>query len=122
MKNPLIVFGKSFGHAANGIVTAIQAERNLRIHLVIAVFVCAIGFFLHLSAIEWCFIIGCFGLVIGAELMNTAIEKLVDMVSPDINPKAGLVKDIAAGAVLLCAIVAVLVGCIIFIPKVLTLW
>lgn len=122
MKSPLIAFRKSFGHAVNGIVTATQTERNLRIHLAIVVFVCVIGFFLQLSSIEWCIIIGCFGLVIGAELMNTAIEKLVDMVSPEMNPKAGLVKDIAAGAVLICAITAALIGGVIFIPKLLDLW
>jgi diacylglycerol kinase (ATP) len=118
MKNLL----KSFGHDINGLLNAIQTERNLRIHLIIAVLVAIIGRYLHLSFIEWCFIIGCFGLVIGAELMNTAIEKLVYIVSPDINPKAGLVKDIAAGAVLICAITAAIIGCVIFIPKLLTLW
>lgn len=122
MKKRHFILWKSFGHAVNGLFYAIQTERNLKIHLIISIFVGITGWYLQFSPIEWSIILGCFGLVIGAELMNTAIEKLVDLVSPDINPKAGLVKDIAAGAVLVCAIVAALIGCIIFIPKLLTLW
>ncbi len=65
---------------------------------------------------EWVAIILCIGMVLATELINTAIERLVDLISPDRNPIAGQIKDIAAGAVLICAIAAAIVGLIIFIP------
>lgn len=111
-------FFKGFAHAWNGLQKAIASEFNLKVHLVAAICVIAIGFIVHLSTIEWSIIIGCIALVIVSELLNTAIEKLVDLVSPTHHPQAGLVKDIAAGAVLVCAIASVIIGCIIFIPKI----
>jgi diacylglycerol kinase (ATP) len=65
---------------------------------------------------EWCVVLLCFGLVMAAEAFNTAIERLVNLVSPDFHPLAGDVKDVAAGAVLICAIVAAIIGLIVFIP------
>jgi diacylglycerol kinase (ATP) len=79
------------------------------------------GLFLGLTAIEWSLIALCIGAVIGAEMMNTAIEELVDLVSPQFNPKAGKIKDIAAGAVLLTAIVATVVAVYIFGNKIFNL-
>ena len=65
---------------------------------------------------EWCIVVICFGVVLAAEGFNTAIERLVDLVSPEFHPVAGDVKDVAAGAVLICAIAAAIIGCIIFVP------
>ncbi len=110
-------FFKGFAHALNGLQKAIVSELNLKVHLIIAVCVVIMGFITHLNANEWAIIIGCIALVIAAELMNTAIEKLVDLVSPAFHPQAGLVKDIAAAAVLVCAVASAIIGCIIFIPK-----
>ncbi len=111
-------FLKGFAYAINGLNNAILSEHNLKLHILIASCVIVLSYVLHLSAIEWAIILGCIALVIGAELMNTAIEKTVDLVSPTFNPKAGLIKDISAGAVLVCAIVAAIIGVLIFLPKI----
>lgn len=74
------------------------------------------GIVLGITRTEWIMVVMCIGTVIAAELFNTAIEKLVDLVSPERHPVAGRVKDIAAGAVLICAVAAAIIGLIIFIP------
>jgi len=109
---------RSFSYAIQGISEAIASEPNLRIHLYISVLVIAAGFLFRISAIEWiaCFI--CIGMVVGAELINSSIEKVVDLASPHLNSTAGKAKDMAAGAVLICAICSVVVGAIIFLPKI----
>ncbi len=83
--------------------------------------VSSIGAFLSLSAIEWCLVLLCMVMVIGMEAMNTALEYLTDLVSPEHHPLAGKAKDVAAAAVLICAIGAVIVAAIIFVPKLLEL-
>ena len=108
----------SFGYAFRGMGQAFKSEPNMRIHFAIILGVIAGGFLLHISTVEWLVCILCFGLVIGAELFNTSIEKLVDLVSPEYNPKAGKVKDISAGAVMVCAIISAVIGIIIFAPKI----
>jgi len=90
---------------------------NFRIHLVAILMVVLAGWYFHLSANEWLWIIFTIGLVLVTELLNTAIEILVDLVSPDFNIQAGRVKDVAAGAVVIAAIISVVIGSIIFIPK-----
>lgn len=110
----------SFKYAIQGILSSFKTERNMKIHVLAMAIVIALGIFLKLSKIEWCIIIITIVMVISAELFNTAIETVVDMVSPQKNPQAKLAKDIAAGAVLTLAIGAVIVGAIIFIPKIVT--
>lgn len=110
---------KSFGHAINGIVKTIINEPSFRIHLAVMLMVVVLSLFMGLSTMEWMLIIFCFGFVLSAEIFNSSIEGLTDMVSPGHNPKAGLVKDMAAGAVLVSAITAAIVGLIIFVPKLL---
>lgn len=107
---------KSFGYAFQGIGNFIRKEPNAWIHCTAVVVVTSLGIYYGISATEWCIVILCFGLVLMAEAFNTAIERLVDLVSPDFHPLAGTIKDVAAGAVLLGAIAAAIVGCIIFIP------
>ena len=107
---------KSFGYAFQGIGNFIRKEPNAWIHCTAVVVVTSLGLYYGISATEWCIVILCFGLVLMAEAFNTAIERLVDLVSPDFHPVAGTIKDVAAGAVLLGAIAAAIVGCIIFIP------
>jgi diacylglycerol kinase (ATP) len=80
------------------------------------------GFYFNITNGEWIVIILCFAIVMTAEAFNSAIEKLVDFVSPGIHPQAGKIKDIAAGAVLITAIIAAIIGCIIFIPKIIILF
>ncbi|MCX6198485.1 MAG: diacylglycerol kinase family protein [Bacteroidetes bacterium] len=112
---------KSFGYALKGLFFALKEQQNMRIHAVAILVVTIAGIFLGLTAIEWSVIALTFSSVIVAEMFNTAIEDLVDLVSPDFNKKAGRIKDIAAGAVLLAAIVATVVGVYIFGNKIFNL-
>lgn len=105
-----------FGYAWKGIRCCIGKEQNLSFHLIAAIIVVIAGFILSITKIEWTIVILCIGVVIAAELFNTAIERLVDLVSPQQHPIAGKVKDIAAGAVLVCAVAAAIIGLIIFVP------
>lgn len=107
---------KSFGYAFKGIAIFIRKEPNAWIHCSAVVFVTIMGIICDITPIEWCIVCLCYGLVLGAEAFNSAIERLVDLVSPEYHPIAGKVKDIAAGAVLICAISVAIVGLIIFIP------
>lgn len=111
---------KSFGYAIKGMVLSL-GEQNMRIHLLAIAVVTTAGIFLDLSASEWAIIALTIGFVISAEMVNTAIEDLVDLVSPERNPKAGRIKDIAAGAVLVAAIVATIVAVYIFGNKIFNL-
>lgn len=106
----------SFSHAFRGIGFALS-EPNFRIHLAAAAAAASLGWWLCLSPAEWCVVLLCFAAVMSAEAMNSAVEKLTDLVSPGHHELAGKVKDMAAGAVLISAIVAAAVGCIIFLPK-----
>lgn len=117
-KNPL---GKSFGYAFEGIWTGIRKERNMRIHCLAVILVTAAGTFSGLTAMEWCICLLLFGMVISLELVNTAVEAVVDLVTEEKKPLAKIAKDTAAGAVLFTAVMAVIIGCIIFIPHLLEL-
>ena len=107
---------RSFGYAWKGIQSCVGKEQNLSFHLIAAMAVIIAGIVLRITRTEWIMVVMCIGTVIAAELFNTAIEKLVDLVSPERHPVAGRVKDIAAGAVLICAVAAAIIGLIIFIP------
>ena len=107
---------RSFGYAWKGIQSCVGKEQNLSFHLIAAMAVIIAGIVLGITRTEWIMVVMCIGTVIAAELFNTAIEKLVDLVSPERHPVAGQVKDIAAGAVLVCAVAAAIIGLIIFIP------
>lgn len=117
-KNPL---GKSFGYAFEGIWTGIRKERNMRIHCLAVILVTAAGTFFGLTSAEWCICLLLFGMVISLELVNTAVEAVVDLVTEERKPLAKIAKDTAAGAVLFTAVMAVIIGCIIFIPHLLEL-
>ena len=108
---------RSFGYAGRGIRVVFGTEPNMKIHIVIALLVIICGFIFSISMTEWMICLLCIGLVFGMEMMNTAIENVVDLASPNLHPLAGKAKDIAAGAVLICAIVSVIVGLLIFLPK-----
>lgn len=108
---------KSFGYAFEGIFTCIRKERNMKIHCVMAILVVAAGVILGLSPVEWCICLGLFGLVMALELVNTAVEAVVDLVTGEYHPLAKIAKDTAAGAVLIAAIMAAVAGLIIFVPK-----
>lgn len=107
----------SFYYAFRGIITAIKEERNMKIHVSIATLVVILGLLFTLSKIEWFSIIIIISLVISAEIFNTAIETVVNLVSPKYNELAKKAKDLSAGAVLVLAICSVIIGLIIFMPK-----
>lgn len=109
---------KSFIHAFNGLKMAFRKEPNFRIHAVTTIMVIAAGLYFKLSTTEWLAIIIVIGLVLVTELLNTAIENIADFISPERHEKIKTIKDIAAAAVLISAIVALVVGLLIFIPKI----
>jgi diacylglycerol kinase len=109
---------RSFKYAFNGLLDLVKTQPNARIHLFITTVVLATGVYFKLSAVEWSIIVLTIALVFAAEAFNTALEYLTNLVSPDYHPLAGKTKDVAAAGVLICAIAAVLIGIIIFLPKI----
>jgi len=114
--------GRSFQFAFKGIAYFFQSQHNTWIHSGCAVLAIGCGFFFELNSMEWLWIVLAIGLVFFAEMVNTAIELVVDLVSPDYNELAGKAKDVAAGSVLVSAIAAAIIGLIIFIPKGMEVW
>ena len=115
LKSPGLL--RSFQNAMRGIRAAVLSERNMKIHLTVAVFVIVISFLFKLSVGEWLLVLFAIGGVIALELINTAIERAVDLVTDEYHPLAKEAKDMAAGAVLVFAILSVIVGLVIFFPK-----
>lgn len=109
---------KSFGYACKGLIVAVREQRNLKIHLVAALSVMALAYWVEVTTLEWCVLLMLIGLVIAAELFNTAIENMIDLITTEHHPLAGKVKDIAAAAVFVLAGISVIVGFIIFAPYV----
>ncbi|MCI8445549.1 MAG: diacylglycerol kinase family protein [Bacilli bacterium] len=107
----------SFKHAFEGIGACFQSEQNMKIHVAILCLVVLGGVFFQITTNEWLICMILFGLVLSAELMNTAIETTIDLCMPNIHPKAKLAKDTAAGAVLVLAMISAMIGFLIFIPK-----
>ena len=109
---------QSFRFAFDGLRVLIRDEHNARIHLVITLLVVIAGIAFRIAPWEWVAILLCIGLVFSMELINSSIEKLADVVSPEKNEKIKIVKDLAAAAVLVSAIVAMVVGLIVFLPRI----
>lgn len=114
-------FRQSFKNAKNGVLSAFESERNIRIHFVFAVLVILLGVLFKVSRVEFALLIIVIGFVIVAELFNSSIETLADMVVPVYHPVVKKVKDIAAAGVLLSAATAVVVGYFVFWEKVIKL-
>jgi len=112
---------RSFGYAFNGFKWAFKTQKNLQIHVIALILVVILGIFFNVNISEWIVLFICFALVISAEFFNTALEKLTDIISPEYNEQAGKVKDVAAAAVLFSALISVICGLIIFVPKILQL-
>ena len=108
---------ESFKHAIRGIRMVLSSEKNMQIHLIFVILVVFFGLLFCISPVEWMICLLAFGLVMGAEMINTAIETVVDLVSPDYHELAGKAKDIAAGAVLITSVFAASVGLVIFVPR-----
>ncbi len=107
-------FFRSFGYACKGILEGFHSERNFKIQLSIATITVGAGFYFHISSTDWCIILLCIALVLTAELINTSIEKLVDLTTRERVPLAGKIKDMAAGAVLIISTVSLIVAIVIF--------
>ncbi len=113
---------RSFRYAWHGLYLVVRYENNTRVHLLASVAAVTAGVVLGLNALEWALILMQIGLVWAAETFNTALEKLVDLVSPQYHPLAGKVKDIAAGAVLIISLTSVAVGGIVFGSRAYAWW
>lgn len=112
-------FFDALKNSLSGIKYTLISGRNFKIQLVAAIVAICAGIFFRISMIEWLIIVILIFLVLFAEMMNTAIEVVVNMITKDYNENAKIAKDVAAGAVTLCAICSIITGLIIFIPKVL---
>ncbi len=110
---------ESFSHAYQGIKVSLREEQNLRIEFILGFVAILMGIFFHLSSIEWIVLFLTIALVIGAELFNTALEKVVDLTSPEVHPLAKKAKDAAAAAVFIFSVMAAVVGFFLFLPKIL---
>ncbi len=108
---------KSFGFAFEGIKTAVLKGRNFRIQAIFGIFAIFLGLILKINSLEWISLILTISFVLILELINTAIEAAVDMVSPEINPKAKIAKDVSAAAVLIASVGSIIIGVLIFLPK-----
>ena len=112
---------RSFGFAFKGLRYAAKTQPNFRFHLVAGTIAVVMGFLFRLSTTEWLWLTACIAIVLITELLNTSLETLTDLVSPTYNEKAGHVKDIAAGAVVVAALFALITGIVIFLPKIILL-
>lgn len=107
-------FRRSFLFALQGFRTALRQERNIKVMLAGGAFAVAMGIILRIDAVSWAVVLVCCGMVIAAELLNTAIETVVDLVSPEFHPLAGQAKDIAAAASWVLSLTAAVVGVIVY--------
>jgi len=111
----------SFKYATEGFLSAFKTERNMKIHILIMVLVIIVGIYFKINTYEWIICVILFGAVISAELFNTTIETVVDMIMPYKDKKAKLAKDVSAAAVLVLAIASIIVGLMIFMPKIINI-
>lgn len=111
-------FLKGFVYAFSGIAYAFKTQLNFKLHLIALLIVAAAGWYLEVTAQEWLWLIMAAGIVSITELINTAIEVLVDFISPSYHEKAKIVKDVSAAAVLFAAFIALIIGMVIFIPRI----
>jgi undecaprenol kinase/diacylglycerol kinase (ATP) len=109
-------FLNSFRFALQGMYRFFSHERNGQIQTVFGLTAILLGFLLSITAFQWLLVLFCIGLVISLEMINTAIEKFCDLVTTDFHPGVKIIKDVAAGAVLVASICSLLIGLIIFIP------
>jgi len=113
-----VTYGQKFLNAFRGMYVAFKITRNFIVHVVAAIIAVILGFYFHISEIEWIAIVFAIGFVFVSETFNTAIEIDIDLTSPEYHPFARDTKDVAAAAVLLSTFVAVIIGVIVFLPKI----
>lgn len=112
---------RSFRYAASGILVCFKTQPNFRIHVLAATAAVIAGAGLQINRLQWSIITICISMVLLTELLNTAIEKICDHVNPSHHPQVKIIKDMAAGAVLVAAVMSIIAGALIFIPAVLTI-
>ncbi len=112
----------SFGHSIRGVLHVLKKERNARIHLVAAFLAFGVGLALQVTDVELAAIFFASILVFIAEIFNTAIEKTLDIIQTEHHPQIKIIKDMAAGAVMIAAIAAAMIGVVIFLPRIYALW
>lgn len=112
---------RSFGYAIKGIIAFIKSEHNAWIHLLATIVVVALGFYFNINAMEWIAIAIVMGLVWIAEMLNTCVEKIMDEFTNEKKPSIAFIKDVAAGAVLTAAVLALIVGSLVFGSKIIQL-
>lgn len=115
-------FRNSLKNAINGFREALNTQRNMRFHAVAALTAITLGVWLHITRLEWAAILGCIGLVISMELVNSALEMLLDRLHPERHPMIGKAKDMAAAAVLVAAVCSLLVGFAVFYVRIAALF
>ncbi len=115
-------YNKSFHHAIDGIIYVTKYEHNMVIIISATIFACAFGFIFNISLNEWLFIILICGAISACEMMNSAVEATVDLVTTEIHPLAKIAKDTASSATLVLCITALIGGIVIFLPKILALF
>lgn len=116
-------FNNTFRNARKGMRLAVRSERNIRVHLICAIFVILLGIFLDLSVTKFCILLLTIAMVVSTEMINSAIEFSLDAVFHNRYSKlVGMAKDISAGAVMFVTIIAVMIGLLIFIPEVMDLF
>ncbi len=116
--NHFIRYKKSFENALNGIMYAIKYEHNFIIIVLAIIITTILGFYFDITKIEWCFLVICYGLVAGCELVNSALEATVDLVTLERKELARVAKDCASGATLVFSIMSLIIGLLIFIPRI----
>lgn len=115
-RTELIAFVNSFVYAWHGLVYAVRTQRNARVHMLLASIAIVLGIMLSISTVEWAMVFIAITLVFIAEMFNTVAEACVDLATREYHPLARIAKDVAAGAVLLNAMLSVLIGALVFIP------
>jgi diacylglycerol kinase len=120
MPNPFRIHKISFKHAFDGFLYAIRTQPNFRFDLLATIIVVILGVYFSISSIEWLVLVFAINMVLVAEMINTAIESMVDLITLEKRADAKIAKDVSAGMVLISAILAVFVALIIFLPKILT--
>ena len=108
---------KSVKYAYKGAVLLLKTEASIQVQFVLAIIMIVAGFYFKISTTEWILQIFSIGLIMSIEGLNTAVEKIADFIHPEYHKKIGIIKDVSAGAVFISALTAVIIGCIIYIPK-----
>jgi len=112
---------RSLGHAAQGVRACYKAEKNFKIHICLSAIAIFLAIVFHISTLQWVAILFCIALVLALEMFNTVIERICNFIHPGVHPAIKIIKDIAAGSVLVASFSSFVIGCIIFLPKIFSL-